>query len=49
MNNRPGGHHLGIEQGVARQQAQEVAAMSVCPVEHRRDGKTVGWVDGRIF
>ena len=41
MNNRPGGHHFGIQQRMPRQQPQEVAAMSVSPVEHRRDGEAM--------
>ncbi|MNV88847.1 hypothetical protein D3C71_1830870 [compost metagenome] len=31
------GHHLGIEQGMARQQPVQVAAMAVGPVHHGRD------------
>ena len=42
MNNRSGRHHFGIQQRMARQQAQEIATVPVCPVEHRRDGKTMG-------
>jgi hypothetical protein len=30
-----GGHHLGVEQGVAGQQAVEKPTMAVCPVHHR--------------
>ena len=41
VNNRPGGHHFGIQQRMPRQQPQEVAAVSVGPVEHRRDGEAV--------
>ena len=41
VNNRPRGHHFGIQQRMPRQQPQEVAAVSVSPVEHRRDGEAV--------
>ncbi|MNZ58890.1 hypothetical protein D3C78_769080 [compost metagenome] len=41
VNDRSGGDHFGVQQRVARQLAQEVATMSVRPVEHRRDGETV--------
>ncbi|MNT65252.1 hypothetical protein D3C72_2032200 [compost metagenome] len=37
-----GGDHLGVEQGVFRQQAQEEAAVAVGPIHHRRDGETAG-------
>jgi len=36
---RAGRHHLGVQPGVRRQQAVEVAAVPVGPVEHRRDGE----------
>jgi hypothetical protein len=32
-----GGHHLGVQQGVAGQQAVEKPAMPVGPIHHRRD------------
>ena len=36
---RAGGHHLGIDQRAARQQAMEEPAMPVGPLHHRRNGK----------
>ena len=39
VDDRAGGHHLGIEQCAARQQAMEDAAMPVSPVHHRRNGE----------
>ena len=36
---RPGRDHLGVEQRARRDQAQEVAAMPIGPVHHRRDGQ----------
>ena len=44
MQQRAGGHHLGIEQGVARQQTVQVAAMPVSPIHHRRHGHAPGVV-----
>ncbi|MNL64845.1 hypothetical protein D3C87_1891030 [compost metagenome] len=41
VNDRSGGDHFGVQQRVARELTQEIAAVSVGPVEHRRDGKTV--------
>ena len=38
MQQRARGHHLGVEQGVVRQQAVQVAAVAVGPVEHGGDG-----------
>jgi hypothetical protein len=35
MDERAGGHHLGVQQRVARQQAVKVAAVVVRPVHHR--------------
>ncbi|MND66441.1 hypothetical protein D3C80_578340 [compost metagenome] len=40
VDNRAGSHHLGIQQGFLGQQAVEVTAMTIGPVEHRRDGET---------
>ena len=37
MDQCTGGHHLGVEQGLAADQTMEVAAMPISPVEHRRD------------
>ena len=47
VNNRTGGHHFGIQQRVARQLTQKITAVSVGPVEHRRDGKTVSGESSR--
>ena len=38
VQHRAGGHHLGIEQRAARQQAMEEPAMPVGPFHHRRNG-----------
>jgi len=37
MAQRAGGHHLCIEAGVGRQQAVEVPAVPIRPVQHRRN------------
>ena len=37
MQQSTGGHHLGVQQGVAGQQPVKIAAMAVGPVEHRRN------------
>ena len=41
VNDCARGHHLGVKQRMAGELTQEVAAVSVRPVEHRRNGKTV--------
>ncbi|MNQ75195.1 hypothetical protein D3C85_899800 [compost metagenome] len=38
-----GGDHFGVEQGVFRQQAQEEAAVAVCPIHHGRNRKPSGY------
>ncbi|GAR59195.1 hypothetical protein NGUA15_00962 [Salmonella enterica] len=48
VNNRARGHHFGVEQRLARQQTQEIAAMSVRPVEHRRDGEAISRKSGGL-
>jgi hypothetical protein len=40
MDNRLGGDHFGIEQGLARQGAMKGAAMPVSPVHHRCNRKS---------
>ncbi len=42
VQQRAGGHHLGVEPGVARDQPVEIAAVAVGPVEHRRDRQAPG-------
>ena len=37
MHQRAGGHHLGVQQGVAAQEAVEVPAMTIGPIHHRCD------------
>jgi hypothetical protein len=37
MQQSAGGHHLGVEQGMARQQTVEIPAMPVGPVHHGGD------------
>ena len=39
VQQRAGGHHLGIKPGVARQQAVEITAMAVGPIHHGGDGQ----------
>ena len=46
VNNRPRGHHLGIEQHITGEQTQEITAVPVCPVEHRSNGETVSGISG---
>ena len=41
VNDCARGHHFGVQQRMAGELAQEVAAVSVRPVEHRRNGETV--------
>ena len=36
-----GGHHFGIEQGLAAHQSMKVTAMPISPVQHGGDGKTL--------
>ena len=40
MQQRTGGDHLGVEQGLLGQQAQKEPAMPICPVHHRCNGET---------
>ena len=40
--------HLGVEPGVRRQQAVEVAAVAVGPVHHRGDAEAPGLGRGRV-
>ena len=40
------GHHLGVQQGTAGQQAVEIAAMSVRPIHHRGNGQPPGRQSG---
>jgi hypothetical protein len=37
-----GGHHLGIEQGVLRQQTMEEPTMPVSPIHHGRNRQAPG-------
>jgi hypothetical protein len=45
MNDRARGHHLGEEQGFARQQAVEKAAVPIRPIDHGGNGKAPGLRD----
>ena len=36
MDQGAGGHHFGVEQGLARQKAVQIAAMAIRPIHHRR-------------
>jgi hypothetical protein len=52
MAQSTGGHHLGVEQGVAREQAVEKAAMPISPVHHRghrQAPRVQRSIDKRIF
>ena len=42
MQDRAGGDHLGVEQGVLGEQAQEEPAVTVGPVHHGGDGEAAG-------
>ncbi|MNZ95583.1 hypothetical protein D3C78_1147430 [compost metagenome] len=42
MQQRAGGDHLGVEQSLLRQQAQEEAAVAVGPVHHGRSAESPG-------
>ena len=50
MNQGTGSDHFGIQQGMARQQAVEIAAMAICPVHHGRyrDTPRAPWAARRI-
>lgn len=47
VEDRPGGDHLGVEQGVLGEQAQEVATVSVGPIHHGGDGEAAG--EGSVY
>ena len=42
VDQRTGGQHLGVKQGVAREQPVEIAAMAIGPAHHGGDGQTPG-------
>ena len=42
IHQRAGGHHLGVQPGVARDLPVEHAAVAVGPVHHRRDRQAAG-------
>ncbi len=42
IDQRARGHHLGIEQGMAGELTQKVAAVVICPVHHRRHAEAAG-------
>jgi hypothetical protein len=50
---RTGGDHLGVEQGVAAEQAVKVTAMAVGPIHHGGDGcapkRGIGKIHGAII
>ncbi|MCY1395398.1 hypothetical protein D9M71_103430 [compost metagenome] len=48
IEQRAGGDHLGVKQGTAGEQAQEVAAVAVGPVHHGRNAEAAGgfWARG---
>jgi hypothetical protein len=39
MTKRTGGDHLGVEQGIATEQAMEVTAVAIGPIHHGGDGR----------
>jgi hypothetical protein len=39
MDERAGGHHLGVQQRMAAQQAVEIAAVAVRPIHHGGNGQ----------
>ncbi|MNN33453.1 hypothetical protein D3C81_1472140 [compost metagenome] len=49
MQQRAGGDHLGIEQRVLREQTQEIAAVPVGPIHHRRHGEAARRLGARSF
>ncbi len=46
---RPGVDHLRVQPRMPRQQAQEIAAVPVGPVHHRRDGEAIGGKHGHAL
>ena len=42
MQQRTCGHHLGVEQRAAGDEAMEEAAVPICPIHHRRDAQAPG-------
>ncbi|STQ08137.1 Uncharacterised protein [Enterobacter cloacae] len=49
VNNCTGGDHFGVQQRMAGELAQEIAAVSVRPVEHGRNGETVCGKGSLVF
>lgn len=49
VNNCAGSDHFGVQQRMAGELAQEIAAVSVRPVEHWRNGETVCMESGLEF
>ncbi|MNE96561.1 hypothetical protein D3C80_1947770 [compost metagenome] len=41
VNDGTGGHHFGIQQGLTGHQPVKMAAVTISPVEHGRNGKTL--------
>jgi hypothetical protein len=39
MSQSTGGHHLGVKQGVLRQQTMEEPTVAVGPIHHGRNGQ----------
>ncbi|MNP70578.1 hypothetical protein D3C76_1668320 [compost metagenome] len=46
MQQRAGGDHLGVEQGMAGKLAQKKTTVTVGPIHHRRHGEAAG--QGRV-
>ncbi|MFB8828315.1 hypothetical protein ACE0DR_00875 [Azotobacter sp. CWF10] len=47
MQQRSGGDHLGIEEGVMRQLPEKEAAMPIGPIHHRRHAEAAGRLGAR--
>lgn len=41
VDNRAGGHHFGIQQSLLSEQTVKITAMTIRPIEHRRDGEAL--------
>jgi hypothetical protein len=49
VDQRAGGHHLGVQPGMARDLAVEDAAVAVGPVQHRGDRQAAAWQRGSVI
>ncbi|MNC53949.1 hypothetical protein D3C75_1034030 [compost metagenome] len=44
VDDRTSSHHFGVQQRFLAQQAMEITAMAIGPVQHRGNGETIGGV-----